>query len=96
MNGTPTATKAQKRKAIKRNADSCIENMADPAIKPNAQTERYVAFVAADNAFQTELARVYGREAGDMRYQSKLFTDERLKAAYDRFSTAGDAWRQGM
>lgn len=69
---------------------------AGDGIKLNPQTERYIDFVAADNAFQVELERVYGRSAGDMRYQPLKWSDQKLIEAHAKFTAAGDAWRRGM
>ena len=44
----------------------------------------YRAAVAADDAFQRELVRVYGESAGDMRYKRGKYTDARLQAASER------------
>ena len=47
----------------------------------------YSAAVAADDAYQRELVRVYGKAAGDMRYQSHKFTDQALiRARLDKLA----------
>lgn len=47
----------------------------------------YVEHKRLDDVFQSHLERVYGDDAGDMRYQSDLWTDPDLIAA-------GKAYRQ--
>lgn len=56
---------------------------------PIANELRLAAY-AADDAFHAELVRVYGKRAGDMRYQPNDFEDEALIAA-ERVKVAADA-----
>jgi len=43
--------------------------------------EAYYRALKADDEFQQELTRVYGKRAGDMRYRPDLWKDSRIKAA---------------
>jgi hypothetical protein len=57
------------------------------------QNDLRLAAYAADDAYQTELVRVYGpKRAGDMRYQPKAFSDAALIAARDAKVAADAAW----
>jgi hypothetical protein len=55
------------------------------------QNELRLAAYAADDAFQVELVRVYGKRAGDMRYQPNDFEDAALIAAHEAKRAADDA-----
>ena len=56
------------------------------------QNELRLAAYAADDAYQAELVRVYGKRAGDMRYQPNCFEDAALIAARDAKVAADTAW----
>lgn len=63
----------------------------------NGNHPLYSAAVAADDAFQVELVRVYGLKAGDMRYQPTRWpNDPRLFAAAERKHAADAVWMQAM
>lgn len=51
-----------------------------------------IAWFAADEAYQAELARCYGRAAGDRRYQMADHSDPSCQAARMRFREAGEAY----
>jgi hypothetical protein len=53
----------------------------------------YVGALAADKAYSAELARVYGKAAGDARYSYEPHADERCQAAREAFREATDLWR---
>lgn len=53
----------------------------------------YRAWVAADKAWQAELVRCYGRNAGDMRYQAAGVATDALKALHSAFRDAGNVYR---
>jgi hypothetical protein len=53
--------------------------------------ELRIAAYAADDAFQAELVRVYGKRAGDMRYQPNDFEDEALIKAHEAKRAADEA-----
>ncbi len=53
--------------------------------------ELRLAAYAADDAFHAELVRVYGKRAGDMRYQPNDFEDTALIAAHEAKRDADDA-----
>ena len=56
----------------------------------------YYAAIEADEAFQRELVRVYGKLlATEKRYQVRLYDDPALNAAKDRKRAADDAQRAG-
>ena len=57
-----------------------------------ALNELRLAAYAADDAYQAELVRVYGKNAGDMRYRSRVFEDTALIAARDAKVAADAAW----
>lgn len=52
----------------------------------------HAAFQLADDAYKTELVRVYDKRAGDMRYNPKAHTDAALVAAGKALGAARDAW----
>ena len=51
----------------------------------------YRAAIAADDAFNAELARVYGKRAGDMRYRYE-HTDAGVLAARDAMIRTGNEY----
>ena len=54
----------------------------------------YYAAIAADDAYNAELIRVYGANACEMRYRSKRFTDAALIEARKAKLAADEArWR---
>ena len=55
------------------------------------QNELRLAAYAADDAFQAELVRVYGKRASDMRYQPNDFEDESLIKALKAKLAADEA-----
>lgn len=58
--------------------------------------ELYAAWVAADDAWQAELERQYGKDAGDARADSaRNAATPALAALKQAFLDAGDAYRQG-
>lgn len=61
---------------------------------PVANELRLAAY-AADDAFQAELVRVYGKRAGDMRYQPNDFEDTVLIAAHEAKRAADEAMHAG-
>ena len=54
--------------------------------------ELYYAAIAADEAFQRELERVYGKKATEGRYRTKPFSDAALQAASDAKRAADEAY----
>jgi len=50
----------------------------------------------ADEAYHTELVRVYGKQAGDMRYQPSKFTDAALIRAREEKLAADKAWQDAQ
>jgi hypothetical protein len=59
-------------------------------LDPVANELRLAAY-AADDAFQAELVRVYGKRAGDMRYQPNDFEDAALIKAHEAKRAADEA-----
>lgn len=55
--------------------------------------EAYAQALLADNAWQAELERVYGRKAGDARYGARGTATERLAGLHAEFARATCAWR---
>lgn len=55
------------------------------------ENELRLAAYAADDVFQAELVRVYGKRACDMRYQPNDFEDAALIAAYEGKRAADEA-----
>lgn len=51
----------------------------------------YHAAVAADEAWQHELESVYGKDAGDARYDRRGTATPRLRVLHEAFHTANDA-----
>ena len=66
--------------------------------KREEQIARYKAFSAADDAWSAELHRLFGKQAGDVRYTKagKGEPETELRRLHDAFVAAGDAWRAGM
>jgi hypothetical protein len=56
----------------------------------------YHAAINADNAWSSELTRVYGRNAGDARYDSRGYATPELKQLSDAFLIACEVWREEM
>ena len=56
----------------------------------------YHAFVAADDQWHAELVRVFGREAGDARYDKRGVSTEKLKSLYDERQEARLAWTRAQ
>lgn len=57
------------------------------------ESQLRLAAYAADDAYQAELVRVYGRRnAGDMRYQPNRFEDAALINAHTAKRAADEAW----
>jgi len=52
----------------------------------------YRATCAADNAWQAELERRFGRNAGDVRYTEKGRTGATLAPLYAEFRRTNDLW----
>jgi len=57
---------------------------------------KYYAAIDADKAFQTELVRVYGKKACDLRYQQAAHDDAVLQLTLEIKLQADAAWRQEM
>lgn len=55
------------------------------------QNELRLAAYVADDKFQAELVRVYGKRASDMRYQPNDFEDAELIAAHEAKRSADEA-----
>lgn len=53
----------------------------------------YYAMQQADKKYQAALAQEYGKEAGDMRYQTKKQPPE-IRALGEAYVIASDAWRE--
>lgn len=53
----------------------------------------YGAWLAADKAWQSELRRAFGRNAGDCRYMAAGVSTPRLKALHAAFYAAGESYR---
>lgn len=64
-------------------------------VKPEIDPRRaaYQAALDADNAWQAELERLFGRKAGDVRYTKEGRTGPTLEPLHAEFQRAGDAWR---
>ena len=58
--------------------------------------EAYRAFLTADDVWQAELVKVYGKRAGDARYTSEGKATSRLAELHKAFQEAGLAWRERM
>jgi hypothetical protein len=52
----------------------------------------YLAAVTADEAWQVELARQYGKAAGDARYDARGTATPELQRLHKAFRDANDAW----
>lgn len=64
----------------------------------NADTLRnlYLASVDADNAWQAELVRRFGKNAGDVRYTEKGQSGPILGPLFQNARRAADAWHEAM
>ena len=54
--------------------------------------ELYMAAKAADEAWSAELVRVYGQDAGDVRYTARGYATPELKRLHDARMDACEAW----
>lgn len=56
----------------------------------------YSDWLAADEAWSAELHRLFGSDAGDVRYTRRGKGDpgSRLRELYDAFDKARDAWNE--
>lgn len=52
----------------------------------------YRAAVAADNAWTRELERLFGKDAGDVRYTEQGRSGSTLAPLYEAYRRANDAW----
>jgi hypothetical protein len=52
----------------------------------------YLAAVTADEAWHVELARQYGKAAGDARYDARGTATPELQRLHKAFRVANDAW----
>lgn len=67
---------------------------ADDAVEV-ATIAQFEAFKAADARYEAELQRVYGKEAGDARYQTK-HKDAEVEAARQGFYQAANTWHEAV
>lgn len=58
--------------------------------------ELYQAALAADNAWQAELQRLFGRNAGDVRYTEQGSAGPILAPLYAEFKRTSAAWRSAV
>jgi hypothetical protein len=56
----------------------------------------YTLWLAADDAWQDELERVYGGNAGDARYDERGTATDRLADLYDAFKAAENRYRSAL
>ena len=66
------------------------ELTADPVAA--AVDAAYRAAVAADNAWSKELERLFGKDAGDVRYTQQGQSGPTLAPLYAAYRRANDAW----
>lgn len=62
----------------------------------NKMHELYKLFGEADDAWSAELKKVFGKHAGDARYDNRGVSTDKLKALYAEFKHTGDAWRHAI
>jgi hypothetical protein len=76
-------------------AQFAIVDSAEPAkVDPNATHDLYRAWIAADVEMTAELVRLFGKDACDRRYDSRMKGwSDRAKQLAAEFQTAGKAWR---
>jgi hypothetical protein len=65
--------------------------MVSPHRGPGASAH-YLAAVTADEAWHVELARQYGKAAGDARYDARGTATPELQRLHKAFRVANDAW----
>ena len=54
----------------------------------------FAEFKAADKAWSAELKRVFGKNAGDARYDERGISTVELRLFHAAFMRARDAWRK--
>jgi len=62
----------------------------------NKIQELYLASVAADDAWQAELERRFGKNAGDVRYTQKGQSGPVLVPLFEEARRTADAWHEAM
>ena len=60
----------------------------------NIYNDEFQAYLAADKAWSTELERLFGRNAGDVRYTKEGCEGPTLAPLYAEYVRTGDAWRR--
>jgi hypothetical protein len=56
----------------------------------------YQTALAADHAWSAELQRLFGRNAGDVRYTEQGRTGPTLAPLYEEFRRTSAAWREAV